>query len=116
MSTPNYVEKLVKSFLPILKIDTNKVFFEEIGNLMVIWIEDLFYPNNIKEGIEALQFINNLLKQFNSPIYYMQISSRVEVDEQGHKHSIFDQVALQIEMDDFKKVNQQVGNALKNEN
>lgn len=104
----NYIKKLIDGYLYQKKINSDVVYIEKLGNSIIIHVTKLFSSQNFVQGFDLIQYINNIINQANEKTYHMQ-NVYLDTDE----GLIIDEIILELEVDDFNRINQKIAEILK---
>ncbi|MCT8385670.1 hypothetical protein [Leuconostoc mesenteroides] len=104
----NYIKKLIDGYLYQKKINSDVVYIEKLGNSIIIHVTKLFSSQNFVQGFDLIQYINNIINQANEKTYHMQ-NVYLDTDE----GLIIDEIMLELEVDDFNRINQKIAEILK---
>lgn len=108
----NYIRFFTERYLEKNDIPLKQVSFNEGGKLAVISMVGLFDSKKCNQGIRLMGYLNSLLRQFNAPLYQMQVV------EDGNDSSYCGGQVVEIDFvfskSDFDSVNQQIAAKLEN--
>ncbi|GBG94191.1 hypothetical protein LFYK43_06500 [Ligilactobacillus salitolerans] len=70
----DYLQTMVYTQARSLDIVLKNIRFSKDGTKLIISIKNLFTSvDNMQKALRIMQLINNILEQFGSPLYHMQV-------------------------------------------
>ncbi|WP_338754713.1 hypothetical protein [Leuconostoc mesenteroides] len=104
----NYIKKLIDGYLYQKKINSDVVYIEKLGNSIILHVTKLFSSQNFVQGLDLVQYINNIFNQANEKAYHMQ-NVYLDTDE----GLVVDEIMLELKIDDFNLTNKKIAEILK---